>query len=82
MTTTSLQSAIAAASGNLRALKRVRWVLRSGSAYVAAVDLETLETPLVGDRAKALVFDGRDNEVSRAAFFGALFGRPFVAELV
>jgi hypothetical protein len=64
------------------ALKGVRWVLRSGSMFVGPCDPKTLETPLVTDRAAALVFDGRDNEVMRAAFFTRLFSAPFTPELL
>lgn len=64
------------------ALKAVRWVLRSGSMYVGPCDPKTLETPLVQDRTAALVFDGRDNEVMRAAFFSHTFGAPFTPELL
>jgi hypothetical protein len=64
------------------ALKGVRWVLRSGSMFIGPCDPKTLETPLVQDRAAALVFDGRDNEVTRAAFFSRLFSAPFTPELL
>jgi hypothetical protein len=65
-----------------KALKAVRWVLRSGSMFIGPCDPKTMETPLVTDRAAALVFDGRDNEVTRAAFFSRLFDAPFTPELL
>lgn len=64
------------------ALKAVRWVLRSGSMFIGPCDPKTLETPLVTNRAEALVFDGRDNEVMRAAFFSHTFSAPFTPELL
>ncbi len=69
-------------SARIDALKAVRWVLRSGSMFVGPVDPTTLNSTLVPDKADALRFDGRDNEVTRAAFFTALFSAPFTAELL
>lgn len=66
----------------VRALRGVRWVLRSGSFYVGPIDPVTLDNPLVSERGAALVFDGRDNQETRAAFFSASFGSTFVPELV
>lgn len=70
-----------AGKARVQALKGVRWVLRSGSFWVGPVGADGV-TPLVSEIGKALVFDGRDNEIMRAAFFSGLFGAPFVAELV
>lgn len=81
---TAIAQAVASSpAGKARnaALKGVRWVLRSGSMFIGPCDPKTLETPLVVDRAAALVFDGRDNEVTRAVFFSRLFDAPFTAEL-
>lgn len=64
------------------ALRAVRWTLRSGSAYIGPVNPVTLESPLVSDVSEALVFDGRDNELAKSAFFASLFGAPFTPELL
>lgn len=89
MNTVSVSTAIAqavasspAGKARIAALKAVRWVLRSGSMYVGPCDPKTLETPLVTDKAAALVFDGRDNEAMRAAFFSRQFSAPFTPELL
>lgn len=71
-----------AGKGRTAALKAVRWVMRSGSLYVGPVDPATLESPLVSDVSEALVFDGRDNELAKSAFFASLFGAPFTPELL
>lgn len=63
------------------ALKRVKWVLRSGSMYVMPCT-DNLESPLTVDKAEALQFDGRDNPDLKEAYFTSLFNAPFTAELV
>lgn len=62
--------------------KTLRYVLRSGSFYVAPVDPTTLQNPLVLDRSQAMVLDWRDNEALKARFFSALLSVPFTAEKV
>lgn len=57
-----------------------RFVLRSGSMYVAPLDAATMENALVIDRSAAMVLDWRDNEDAKARFFSVLFSAPFVAE--
>jgi hypothetical protein len=69
-------------SARIDALKSVRWVLRSGSMYVGPIEPATLESTLVDSIEDALVFDGRDNEQTKAAFFSRLFEAPFTAELL
>lgn len=65
----------------VKALKGVKWVLRSGSFFVGPMDAE-LNSTLVQSRDEALVFDGRDNEEMKAGFFSALFGSDFTPELL
>jgi hypothetical protein len=70
-------------AGKLRnaALKRVKWVLRSGSMYILPCS-DNLESPLTTEKAEALQFDGRDNPDLKAVYFTALFKAPFTPELV
>jgi hypothetical protein len=51
------------------ALKRVRWILETedGSFVRSGVSVSTVDDP-----AKATVFDGRDNEAAKTAFFSSL----------
>lgn len=82
--TTAINSAVSASSEGrerIKALKAVRWVLRSGSMFVGPVNAD-LESTLVDNRKDALVFDGRDNEQMRAKFFSAYFSAPFTPELI
>jgi hypothetical protein len=59
-----------------------KFVLRSGSFYVGRIDAQTLDNPLVTDRAQAMVMDSRDNEQAKASFFSALHQAPFIPEKV
>ena len=62
-----------------KACATVKWVLKSGSAYIGPLDAEF--TPmLVSDKSKATVFDGRDNEVTKAAFHSQIMDAPFTPE--
>lgn len=81
----AIQKAVSATEmGKARnaALKSVKWVLRSGSMWVGPVDPSTLDSTLVDSEKDALVFDGRDNEQTKAAFFSRHFSAPFTPELL
>lgn len=65
-----------------KALKAVKWVLRSGSFFVGPINPATLQATLVAGRKNALVFDGRDNETLKQSYFASLFSVPFTAELL
>lgn len=81
---TTIQNAVrTTAPGRARtaALKAIRWVLRSGSMYVGPVKPNGT-VPLVESRDEAQVYDGRDNEEMKRAFFGVHFGAPFYTELL
>lgn len=81
----TVEDAIESSEGGkprIDALKSVKWVLRSGSMWVGPVDPVTLDSTLVDSVKDALVFDGRDNEQTRAAFFSRHFEAPFTSELL
>lgn len=63
-----------------KALRGIRWVLSCAEGYAALSD--DMECILVDDPAKAQVFDGRDNEVMKQAFYRGQLGRNLVPALL
>jgi len=64
-----------------KACASVKWVLRSGSAYIGKLDA-ALNPTLTSNKASAVVFDGRDNEETKARFYSLIMGAPFTPELL
>lgn len=60
------------------ALKRIKWVMRSGLLYAGLQGLNIVLTT----RDKATVFDARDNEERKLSFYQAVTGYKFEVEIV
>jgi hypothetical protein len=60
------------------ALSRIQWRLRYGLLYAG---LDARLNCILTDEANAVVFDARDNEQSKLAFYGASLNCKFEVEL-
>jgi hypothetical protein len=84
--TTSLQSKITAAVASTKpgkerteALKAIRWIMECNEGFAA---LSGLDCVLTTSPAKAQIFDGRDNEVTKLAFWSAQLDRKLTIAFV
>jgi hypothetical protein len=66
-----------------RALSAIQWRLVSPSGQYAGIDNGViLGACVLTDAAHAVVFDGRDNEAMKAAYYSAVLGVPMSVELI
>lgn len=69
----------------MKALAAVKWVLRDQFGDYAALGPDAVgpnAVKMVQDKAQAAVFDGRDNEERKVAFYNAITGLNFHVEMV
>lgn len=84
--TTQLKQIVAAISGTEpktkarnKALSSVRWVLREACGLYAGLDGARI---VLVEKSSAQVFDGRDNEKIKIAFYAGVTGGKFTLETI